>query len=217
MPLRYAGDKLNGAAASRLTHVKVLRSVWVKCPAQADLSWERFRRELHEIDEHAVRREVADMILDDVVVATVAAGTIPGLKKWREITLGPCPALASRAERLQELSGSATAPALAAPVGTAAASSTTSPPSSPADLLLRFNSAVNLRGANFRMQSRRRRSRRGSPDATVLSSAALSTSSSAAWQVTPISSDFSPSTATIEDNTDTSTIGIPASAAVTTT
>ncbi len=133
MPLRYAGDKLNGAAASRLTHVKVLRSIWVKCPAQADLSWERFRRELHEVDENAVRREVADLILDDVVVATVAAGTIPGLKQWREITLGPCPSLSSRAERLRELCGVSAAPSLADSGGSSAAPSSTPPPAPSAD------------------------------------------------------------------------------------
>ncbi len=36
-----------------------------------------------------MRKEVADLLLGDVVVAKVEPGSIPGLKKWREIVVTP--------------------------------------------------------------------------------------------------------------------------------
>ncbi len=66
-----------------------MRLLWVKCPAKAELSWERFRRDVQDIDQPAVRKEVADLLLGDAVVAKVEPGSIPGLKKWREIVMTP--------------------------------------------------------------------------------------------------------------------------------
>ncbi len=42
-----------------------------------------------DIDEQALRREVADALLDDSVVAELQAGAIPGLKAWKRIDMLP--------------------------------------------------------------------------------------------------------------------------------
>ncbi len=90
-PLRYAGDRLAGAAAARIVHVKVLRSVFVRCPSQTALSWERFRREVGELDQDLIRREVADMLLDDPVSAELKDGVIPGVAPRRRIEVSARP------------------------------------------------------------------------------------------------------------------------------
>ena len=70
IPMRYAGDKLGGAAAP-MVPIKVIRAVLSRCLAQTELTWQRFRREIQDIDQHASRKEVADMLFEDREVANV--------------------------------------------------------------------------------------------------------------------------------------------------
>ncbi len=89
MPLRYAGDRLAGAAAARVVHIRVLRHVYLRSPYHKTLTWESLRRILLDIDQCKVRREVAADFEADQVECELAEGIVPGLSRPKVITSIP--------------------------------------------------------------------------------------------------------------------------------
>ncbi len=89
MPLRYAGDRLAGAAAARVVHIRVLRHVYLRAPYHKILTWETLRRLLLEIDQDKIRREVAADFEADQVECELAEGIVPGLSRPKVITAIP--------------------------------------------------------------------------------------------------------------------------------
>ncbi len=96
IPLLYAGDRLAGAAASRIVHVRVMRTVFIRCPAQSPVTWEIFRKEVADIDQDCVRREVAEALVSDNIDAEIKQDAIPGIGPLKRIELTANP------EKMQE-------------------------------------------------------------------------------------------------------------------
>ncbi len=89
IPLAYAGDRLAGAAAARITHIRVLRQTFLRTPACKVLSWPLFRQVIIEVDQHRIRQEVAAELLDNPTELELADGVVPGLSKLKAIVVIP--------------------------------------------------------------------------------------------------------------------------------